>query len=315
MNHLEAAFKGKNNWWRYLVMFLIVFVAANSIGAIPLFIYIAYIIISSGGELTAGSFDLSSMSSMGIDKNMILFFMMIPFLFSIITFYLLIKPLNGRSFNEVINGTSKIRWDKARFGFLVWTVIMVLYLAVDYFMHRDNFVIEFSPEKFIPLVIISVILIPFQTSFEEVMFRGYLTQGVAVWTRNRIAALIIPALLFGLMHIANPEIKEYGFWLTMPQYIIFGLVFGLVTILDDGIEIAMGAHAANNIFLSIFVTFKASALPTYALFVQKELDPLKELIAMALISVLFVMVMQRKYKWNFKVLTIPLSKPQILTGD
>ncbi|NPA37035.1 MAG: CPBP family intramembrane metalloprotease [Chlorobi bacterium] len=309
MNHLECAFKGKNNWWRYLVMFFIVFFAANTFGALPFFIYAAYKVGVSGAGFSAESFDIQSLSSMGVDKNVMLLLLMLPFVVSLITFIILIKPLNGRTFYEVVNGTSGIRWNRFVSGFISWGIIMALYLAFDYFMHPENFEIEFSVERFIPLVLISVILIPVQTSFEETMFRGYLTQGVAVWTRNRIAALVIPAFLFGLMHIANPEIKEYGFWLTMPQYIIFGLVFGFTTILDDGIELAMGAHAANNIFLSIFVTFKASALPTYALFVQKELDPKKELISMFIISVLFVIFMYRRYNWDFRTLLKPLPKP------
>ena len=52
----------------------------------------------------------------------------------------------------------------------------------------------------------------------------------------------------------------------MPQYIVFGLIFGIITILDDGIEAAMGAHAANNIFLCIMVTNESSALQTPALY-------------------------------------------------
>jgi len=40
--------------------------------------------------------------------------------------------------------------------------------------------------------------------------------------------------------------------------------------MDDGIEVAMGAHTANNIFLCIFVTNSSSALQTSALYVQKK---------------------------------------------
>ena len=34
----------------------------------------------------------------------------------------------------------------------------------------------------------------------------------------------------------------------MPQYIFMGFIFGLISVFDDGIECAMGAHTANNIF-------------------------------------------------------------------
>jgi len=299
MNHLESALGKKNNWWRYLIMFLATFGGANIIGAIPLIIVI---FVKNGGQFSGGD-----ISQYGIDKNLMFLLMLIPFLVSLWIFALLIKPLHGQTFRGVINGTNRIRWKKFFYAFVVWITMSGIYLIVDISLNGDNFIFNFSFANFFTLLIISVLLIPFQTSFEEVMFRGYLAQGVAVWTRNRIWVIVIPAVLFGMMHIMNPEIEKFGFWLTMPQYVIFGLTFGLVTVLDDGIEASMGAHAANNIFLSVFVTFKGSVLDTPALFVQKELDPLKDLISLVIFSTLFVVILFRKYKWDFKVLLRPVK--------
>ncbi len=81
------------------------------------------------------------------------------------------------------------------------------------------------------------------------------------------------SLLFALMHGLNPEVKEYGFLNMMPQYILFGLIFGTITILDDGVEAAMGAHTANNVFLCIMVTNKSSALQTAAYYKQAASIP------------------------------------------
>ena len=38
MNHLESSFKGKNALWRYVIMFAVVLIASNTIGAIPLIV-------------------------------------------------------------------------------------------------------------------------------------------------------------------------------------------------------------------------------------------------------------------------------------
>jgi hypothetical protein len=307
MRHLENILDKQNQWWRYLVMFLTVFVAANFIGGIPLLLVIAFKSIQGDGAVNADSSVMMDLSQYGIDQNLMLVLMLIPFIISLVFFALLIKPLNKQSFKEVINGTDRIRWRKFFYAFFVWIVIMAIYLIIEISLNPDNFILNFSLWSFVPLVLIAIILIPFQTSFEEVMFRGYLSQGVAAWTNNRLMVVLIPAIMFGMMHVFNPEIKEYGFWITMPQYIIFGIVFGLIIVFDDGIETAMGAHAANNIFLSIFVTFKASALQTPALFVQKELDPVKDLITLIVISFLFVFILYRKYKWDIKVLFLPVK--------
>lgn len=141
---------------------------------------------------------------------------------------------------------------------------MFAYLLAYYATIPDNFTIQFDIKTFVPLLLITVLFIPLQTTCEEFLFRGYLTQGVAAWTKDRWLAVIIPGMVFGLMPISNPEVSEYGFWAAMPQYIIFGLAVVLV----DGIEVAMGIHAANNIFACLFVTFDASVLSTPAIFHQ-----------------------------------------------
>ncbi len=307
MNHLESIIGKKNNWWRYLVLFLAAFVGGQFIGSIPLGVVMIIKKNESVDTADLGSIDTTNLSQFGLDLNLTLVLVLIPFIFSLALFVILVKPIHQQIFKAVINGTNKIRWSRFFNGFIIWGAIMAIYLILDYSLNPDNFVFNFSIEKFIPLVIISIVLIPFQTTLEEVMFRGYLAQGVAAWTRNRLLVVLIPAILFGMMHVFNPEIEEYGFWITMPQYIIFGLVFGLITIFDDGIEIAMGAHAANNIFLSVFVTFKASALQTPALFVQKELDPVKDLISLIVISLLFVFILYRKNRWDIKVLFLPVK--------
>lgn len=86
---------------------------------------------------------------------------------------------------------------------------------------------------------------------------------------------MIPAVIFALIHSFNPKVKEFGFWTSMPGYLTFGLVFGIASVLDDGIEVAIGAHSINNVLSSIFVTSKSSVLQTPALLLQKEVEPQK----------------------------------------
>ena len=105
------------------------------------------------------------------------------------------------------------------------------------------------------------------------------------------------------MHAFNPEVKEYGFLTMIPQYIVFGLIFGIITILDDGIEASMGAHSANNIFLCIMVTNKSSALQTPALFEQYNISPWTEFAALVATGIIFILILKVIFKWNdFSVL-------------
>jgi membrane protease YdiL (CAAX protease family) len=96
----------------------------------------------------------------------------------------------------------------------------------------------------------------------------------------------------------------------MPQYILFGLIFGIITLLDDGIEAAMGAHSANNIFLCVMVTNKSSALQTAALYEQGSIHPWVEFVALLGVGLLFILILKFVFGWkDFSVLTGDISIP------
>jgi hypothetical protein len=224
--------------------------------------------------------------------------MLLPFVAGLIAFVLLIKPLNNRTMKETINGTSKIRWNRFFISAFLWLILSAVYLFVYLKIDPANFSLHNTSVSLITLALIALILIPFQATFEEVLFRAYLMQGFAVVLRNRWFPLIMTSVLFGLMHSFNPEVRELGFLTMMPQYIIFGLIFGIITIMDDGIEAAMGAHTANNVFLSVMVTNKSSALQTAALYEQHSIYPWTEFTGLLLTGIIFIFLLALLFRWK-----------------
>lgn len=301
MHFLERALDNTNNFGKYVLTIVIFFLSANLIGAIPLLIVMGIQIVKMG-EIPSDFLSTMDFTLLGISQNMGLLLMLIPFAVALFFTILFVKILHSRSFSETVNGTKKVRWNRAFTGFGVWFLLMLAYLLIYYAINPDNFAIQFDIKTFLPLLLISVLFIPLQTTCEEFIFRGYLTQGVAVWTKNRWLAVIIPGILFALMHSFNPEVSEYGFWAAMPQYLIFGLIFGLTAVLDDGIELAMGMHAANNLFACLFITFDASALQTPAIFHQQTINMGLETISLTLVGILAVVFFAWKYKWNFRIM-------------
>ncbi len=313
MKHLESSFTGKNNFWRYIVMILLIFIATNTIGSIPL--TIVSIVKSAGNNqsLSEISSDLNFLSTMGVSQNMILFLVLFAFIVGLATYYLLVKPMHGRTFIQSVTGAGRIRWSRALISGLVWIILMAVYLFVYLGIDPENFSINNSTSSLIVLALIAFALIPFQAAFEEVIFRGYLMQGFSLLIPNRLFPLISTSILFALMHSLNPEVKEYGFFAVMPQYFTFGLIFGIITILDDGIEAAMGAHAANNIFLCIMVTQESSALQTQALYQQHNYHPWIELAGLVVSGIILILILKRIFRWeSFSVLSTkvkPLQSP------
>lgn len=298
MNHLESSFTGKNSPWRYIVMFAVILIATNTVGAIPLLIGYISKAASDPSIVTDIAKNPNDLGVLGLDPNMGLFMMLFPFLIGLFTFMILVKPLNYRTFKVTVNGNGMFRWNRFFISALVWTILSAVYFFIYLKMDPSNFSLKNTSGTLIPLILISLIFIPFQAAFEEVLFRGYLMQGFSVLLRNRWFPLFITSVLFGLMHAFNPEVEEFGFFTMMPQYILFGLIFGIVTILDDGIEAAIGAHAANNAFLCIMVTNDSSALQTPAVFEQQNIYPFAEFTALLVTGVVFLVILKMIFKWG-----------------
>lgn len=298
MQHLESTFTGKNNFWRYIIMFVVVLIVSNTIGALPLIIAALMKSASNPEVFSQLSANPNDFSILGLDPNVGLTLMLFPFIAGLAAFILLVKPLNNRTLKNVVNGTGKIRWNRFFISASVWLILSALYLFLYLKFDPANFTLNNKTSSLILLSVISLMFIPFQAAFEEILFRGYLMQGFAALLRNRWFPLLMTSVLFGLMHAFNPEVKEFGFLAMMPQYILFGLIFGVITILDDGIEAAMGAHTANNVFLCIMVTNQSSALQTHALYEQLNIYPWTEFTGLLFTGVVFVMTLKIIFGWD-----------------
>jgi membrane protease YdiL (CAAX protease family) len=314
MNHLESSFSGQNAFWRYFIMVAALFAATNTVGAIPLLIAMGMKSAANPLVISQLAENPNDLSVLGLDPNIYLMTMIFPFLIGLGTFILLIRPLNGRSFFQVVNGGNSFRWNRFLISGLVWTIVSAIYLVVSIKVDDTNFIINNKSLSLIPLIIISVLLIPFQAAFEEILFRGYLMQGFAVLVKSRWFPLLMTSILFALMHILNPEVKDFGFWTMMPQYLLFGLIFGVITVLDDGIEAALGAHAANNVFLCILVTNESSTLQTPALYKQLEINPWFDLLLMLLMGILVILILKKIFRWSsFSVLVNKIENKPVMS--
>lgn len=279
-------------------MFVALITASNTIGALPLLVVYTIKVTADPGLIPDIAGDPDNFELLGIDPNIGLLIMLFPFMIGLLTFILLVKPLNGRTLKMTINGTGTFRYGRFFVSGLVWLILSALYLFIYLKADPGNFHFQNGSGTLVTLIIISILFVPFQAAFEEVLFRGYLMQGFAVLFRNRWLPLLITSVFFGLMHAFNPEVEEFGFFTMMPQYMIFGLIFGIITLLDDGIEAAMGAHAANNIFLCIMVTHTSSALQTPAVYEQIKVYPWIEFFALLFTGMVFIMVLKALFGWK-----------------
>ncbi len=286
---------GRNEFWRYVISIILI-ITVSFIGQIPLALFLVFR-MTGYTDLQRFQEELD-FSVIGIDPNIGLLFMLIPFILCFLCMIYIVKVIHIRPFLSVFTGHSRFNWPKLFFSLAVMFLLLLITELALYIVNPGNYELNFNPGLFIPLVIISLSVLPLQTSFEEIFMRGYLMQGIGLIAKYKWIPLVVTSVLFGLMHMMNPEIKEFGIWLTIPYYIGFGLLMGIITIMDDGIEIPLGIHAIVNIYGSVLVTFPGSTMQTPALFMMKEYDPVLMSVLFVIISVAFLVIAAKKYNWT-----------------
>jgi membrane protease YdiL (CAAX protease family) len=242
--------------------------------------------------------------------------MIIPFVLGAIALLFLMKPVHERPMLSVVTSHLNFRWKRFFWGAGIWFVLLATYAFVASITGIQKVELQFDQDTFFALIILSLLLLPFQTAFEEILFRGYLMQGFALLFKYRWAALLTTSLLFGGLHFFNPEVAEFGAWITMPQYIWFGLFFGVCALMDEGLELAWGVHAINNIFLSVIFTQDSSALQTPALYKITDFDPAIDLLVLFILTLIFVFWASRKFGWDsWRYLFAKIDPPKTLEDE
>lgn len=308
---IEQAYKGSTEIWKYILGVITVFIGWQFIGAIPLGIAV---FIKATGTNTFPT-EIKEMVEL-LGSNPFLILLIITFLGGLAALFFWTKFIHQLSIKNLTTARAKIDYNRILFGFMIVVIINLLVFALGYFLAPQDYQWNFNPVNFAILALIAILLLPIQTSFEEYFMRGYMMQGLGVMTKNRWFPLFFTSLFFGLLHIFNPEVEKLGY-IVMVYYIGTGFLLGIMTLMDDGMELALGYHAGNNILAALLVTSDWTALQTDSLFLDIS-DPEVglEIIFPVLLYALILFIMSKKYKWTgwneklFGRVVPPLTAPE-----
>ena len=294
--YIKQVFNYKHNWWLYLAGLAIVFITLI-LGQIPYTVILIAKAVEMG--LDFQNLDISQTMNL-LDSNLNLFLMLLSYAAGFLGVLFVVKTLHKQSIRSLTTSRLKIDWKRFWFAFLFWGIISSGLVLIDHYMHPENYVFNFKLVPFLTLIVIAVVLVPLQTSFEEYLFRGYLMQGIGVLCKNRWLPLIITSVTFGLLHIFNPEIEKLGYILLV-HYIGTGFFLGIITLMDEGLELALGFHAANNLFTALLVTADWTAFQTNSI-LRDVSDPdvsNAEIFASVLIIYpILILIFAKVYKWT-----------------
>ena len=292
MSFIDKAKEGNNSFSSYILGIALI-ISVYLLGSY-------FLILDLQWNFGIESFDGISQSEIVriLGNNRFLAWLIIPFLFVALFLVIHTKFVHKRTVLSIFSGRENFDWKRVLFSFSLLFSVLSFFLFIQY-LSSDSLIFHFDLQKFIPLFFIAIFLLPIQTSCEEILFRSYILQGIKMRTKKNSIAVLISGLMFGAIHIGNPEIAKIGYHIIV-YYMLVGVFLALISLFDNGIELALGYHAANNVFAALMITNNWQAFQTDAVFMDIS-DPgmgLDTIIGILFILPLVFFIFYKKYKWH-----------------
>lgn len=260
-SYLEQAAQGENRWWRYLLT------AALMGGAVLVFniVYGIVLVLSS----RAGMFEMELATGKMSGLPAPLFAVgLLSFAGVLGALALGVRKLHRRPFGSLLGGGA-LQWRRfalsAAVTFALLTGAMTLWAAVD-----PEALLRNHAPGFWTAALVFALVLPIQAATEELIFRGWLSQGVARLTRRRWVPVAVSSVLFAAPHLANPEVGGTSPLWAFGYYLLFGVVLSALTLRTGRLELAMGVHTGWNLCAFLIASPKSTLFTPVSVWVTRE---------------------------------------------
>ncbi|MEE1131603.1 MAG: CPBP family intramembrane glutamic endopeptidase [Caryophanon sp.] len=239
---------GKNGWLRLLFFFL--FSNIVMIASVLLFLLLVTT-VSPTIEFIVDEADPRVISASPLVSFILEH---IGLLIAFVALAFLTSWLLKRPWYTVLTSRNRFDFKKIGWAFGVFFIMLAAIQFVDYALHKDAYTLNIDGVgTFILFAILVVLLVPIQTTLEEFIYRGLGVQLVAKFTQQPFIIALVIGGIFGALHFGNPEMNMGALWIGL-DYVFAGFFLTYMSVKFNATEYAIGAHAANNIFLYIFMT-------------------------------------------------------------
>ena len=266
--YLELARLGRNEWWRYALGVLIIAFSWLVLGYVP------YLVLVGATGVEAGPLPVFVAINFSI-------FMMLAGL------AVTVKLVHRRTLLSLITHDARVDWRRIGGGALVWAGLAAMTAVIEHFLFPERYYLSYDPERFFGFLAAVLLLTPIQCATEELVFRGYVTQGLGLLTRRPALIAAGSSIVFTIPHLMNPEVAQHGALLMAANYFAIGMLLATVALRDGRLELAIGLHAVNNVFLGLVANYEGSVLMTEAVFTAQEFDPIYSLVTLILGAIAF----------------------------
>lgn len=241
--HRLAHLRPRHRWWRPLVTGLvgIAFYLVILLALIVPLVVASFFVPGWGAEMQVL---LTSVQYFDLDRPWLLIALVLPLILMIPALLLASRVVEGRGVGFLSSVTGRLRM-----GWLGRSPLLALAVFVVYFaivlgwsaVTGETVMADFSHPGLWVMVLLVLLLIPFQAAAEEYVFRGYLMQLVGSWLRHPAFAILLPVPLFVLGH-------GYDVW-GAASVGVFAIVAAWLTWRTGGLEAAISLHIVNNVLI------------------------------------------------------------------
>ena len=218
----------------------------------------------------------------------------------IIGVWLAVKLLHRKDLTPVVTGRAGFDYNRTVYAIFIGLILHSGWFLVSVVVFQDEIRFQ-APNiwEYLTFFLSAIVLVPYQAGFEEVFFRRYILQRFILLGRSKWVLVSASAVVFVLPHLLNPEPWAYGPVPYILSLLLFGASVTVITLLGGGIELGVGYHAPNNLFIALVSNTEVSAMQTPSMFVvpieKYELFP--GILIEVVIYALAVSIFNLEYRW------------------
>ena len=235
----------RHRWWRPLlsVVLMIGFTVGFEVAAMVILMIGGLVAGMSVDQLTNQLLDLENMGVLGFAFTCVTLIVLIP------AVQLSVWIAHGIRPGFVASVAGRMRWRWLLRCVVVTLPLWAAYLAFSLVVDSESYQ-GARPEQWIGLLVVAVLLVPFQAAGEEYAFRGWFLISLGAWFPLRVLALVLPGipsvLLFALAHgsMDGWVLADLGFFAAAATILVWR---------TGGLEAGIAIHAVNNVMIFVLV--------------------------------------------------------------
>ena len=146
-------------------------------------------------------------------------------------------------------------WTLILWGLLSWALLLVLKL-----FHGNSWTWSYSGSLWWYSFFYWLLTMPFQTLFEELVFRYWLNAAISQLTKKQGWSIFLTALIFALLHTGNSEFNAHPWLGIFMYYVLNGLFLGYCFYQSGSLVVSWAIHLIHNLCVVTGVQYPEASI-------------------------------------------------------